>query len=91
MRKYSILLIVACAALPVAAKVTLPSYVTDNMIVQQNSTFTINGHAAPSSDVKVTAGWNDAPQRVKADKNGKFTVKLPTPGAGGPYAVTFED
>ncbi len=91
MRKYSILLIVACAALPVAAKVTLPSYVTDNMIVQQNSTFTINGHAAPSSDVKVTARWNDAPQRVKADKNGKFTVKLPTPGAGGPYAVTFED
>lgn len=91
MRKYSILLVATCAVLPGAAKVTLPSYVTDNMIVQQNSTFTINGHAAPSSDVKVTAGWNDAPQTVKTDKNGKFTVKLPTPGAGGPYAVTFKD
>lgn len=91
-RKNIILLLAAAAAtLPATAKVTLPNYITDNMIVQQNSVLTVNGQAAPGSRVKVSAGWEKGSQTVTADKNGKFIVRLATPKAGGPYTMTFED
>lgn len=91
MRKHILLLTVASAFLPAAAKVTLPNYITDNMIVQQNSTLKINGQAAPGSNVKVSATWEKGVKSVKADSDGNFTVSIATPAAGGPYVMTFED
>ena len=37
----------------VSAKVTLPKFITDNMVLQQNSTLTLPGHAAPGAKVSV--------------------------------------
>ncbi len=92
MRKSNILLLIAAyAVFPAGAKVTLPNYVTDNMIVQQNSTLTINGQATPDSKVKVSPGWEKNATVVKADKDGNFTVWIETPKAGGPYSIAFED
>lgn len=92
MRKINIFLLTAASAfLPAEAKVVLPNYISDNMIVQQNSTLTIKGNAAPGSDVKVYPGWQKGDVTAKADKNGDFTVSIGTPGAGGPYSIAFED
>ncbi len=93
MRKSNIMLLIAAYAVvfPASAKVTLPNYVTDNMIVQQNSTLTINGQATPDSKVKVSPGWGKNATVVKADKDGNFTVRIETPKAGGPYSIAFED
>lgn len=72
--------------------VTLPSYITDNMIVQQNSTITIRGHAAAGSKVTVTPGWDGGRSvSVKADSDGRFSAELRTPAAGGPYSILFAD
>lgn len=79
------------AAIAADAAVTLPNYITDNMIVQQNSMLTITGHAFPGSNVKVSAGWTDDIKSVKVGKDGVFTVMLPTPPAGGPYSISFQD
>lgn len=73
------------------AKVILPNYITDNMIVQQNSTLTVTGKSIPGSDVKVSASWTKGIQSVKVDKKGTFSVNLPTPEAGGPYSIAFLD
>lgn len=92
MRKQSIMLLLAASAItPVCGKVTLPNYVTDNMIVQQSSCLTVNGQATPDSKVKVSAGWEKKSTTVKADSQGNFTVKIKTPKAGGPYTIAFED
>lgn len=92
MRKVNILLLtVASAILPAGAKVILPNYVTDNMIVQQNITLTISGQAAPNSEVKVFPGWDKGYKTTKTDSNGDFTVSIKTPAAGGPYSMAFED
>lgn len=40
----------------VNAAVTLPHYITDNMIVQQNSVVKIKGESHPASEVKVKTG-----------------------------------
>lgn len=78
-------------AFAAGATVELPSYITDNMIVQQQSTFTVKGHAAPGSEVTVAPGWAAKPVKVKADKEGRFTAAIPTPKAGGPWSITFTD
>ena len=91
LKRNTLILSAAVAAIAADAAVKLPNYITDNMIVQQNSVLTVNGYAAAGSTVKVSAGWTDAIQSVKAGKDGKFTVSLPTPPAGGPYSITFLD
>lgn len=85
------LMMAAIAWTSAAAEVTLPNYITDNMIMQQHSTLTVNGHASPGSKVTVTPGWSGRTQTVTADSQGRFTVGLSTPGAGGPYTLTFAD
>lgn len=92
MRKSNLILL-SLAMIPMAAdaKVVLPAYMTDNMIVQQNDTITIKGRALPGSNVKVVAGWNSTPVSVTADTDGRFVTRIATPPAGGPYALSVGD
>ncbi|MDE6854001.1 MAG: 9-O-acetylesterase [Muribaculaceae bacterium] len=73
------------------ATLTLPRYSPDNMIVHQNTTLTLKGHAAPESEVLMKAGWNNKTGKTRSDSDGNFTMKLATPPAGGPYSVIFSD
>lgn len=74
-----------------SAIVSLPHYITDNMIVQQNSILKIKGHAAPNSDVRIKTGWDENSLKTRSDANGNFIVSFDTPAAGGPYSIMFED
>lgn len=79
------------ATVPTFAAVKLPSYVTDNMVVQQNSELTVRGNATPGSTVKAAPGWSSKVYTAIAGADGTFTLKIATPGAGGPYSMTFSD
>ena len=80
------------AALGAQAKVTLPKFYTDNMVVQRDATLTIPGTANPGATVTATADWSDkAKATAKADAQGRFSLQLPTPGAGGPYTIIVSD
>lgn len=73
------------------AVVSLPHYITDNMVVQQCGTLTVNGHSVPDSEVTVKAGWSKDDLTTRADADGKFTVRIDTPPAGGPYSIKIKD
>ncbi len=73
------------------AGISLPAYISDNMILQQNSVFHIKGHAASGSKVSVLPGWEKNAIVTKAGKDGFFTVDISTPPAGGPYSIYFAD
>jgi len=74
------------------ATVTLPHFITSNMVVQHDAILTIPGKAAPGSTVKVTSTWTDGVLgTARAAADGSFTVKVATPAAGGPFAMTFDD
>ena len=45
MNKYRITLMALCMAICTQAKVTLPSFFTDNMVIQQKSTLILPGKA----------------------------------------------
>lgn len=53
MNKYRITLMALCMAICTQAKVTLPSFFTDNMVIQQKSTLILPGKAKAGKQVTV--------------------------------------
>jgi sialate O-acetylesterase len=84
-------LLFSFAASAVSAKVTLPSFFTDNMVLQQTTGVPLWGQAKANATVKVTTSWDKKDYSVKADAKGNFTVSVKTPAYGGPYTITFND
>ena len=60
---------------------TLPAIFSDNMVLQQNASVNLWGKAAPGERVTVKASWATKPATVETAADGKWTVKLKTPGA----------
>ena len=64
------------------SKLTLPSYVMDGMVLQQNKITTLNGSTAKSMSgqtisVTLRGGKNQYNASSRISKNGKFSVQLP--------------
>ena len=75
----------------VQAEVKLPKFFSDNMVLQQQTECNLWGTADEGKTVSITTSWDNKTYQVKADKEGKFEVKVQTPAAGGPYEITFND
>jgi sialate O-acetylesterase len=73
------------------AKVVLPSFFTDNMVLQQKSKVPFWGTSAVGAEVKVTSSWDKKKHTAKADAKGNWSVELTTPVYGGPYTITIND
>ena len=79
-------------ALGVQAKVRLPHLIGDNMVLQQQTEARLWGWAQPGRTVVVTTSWGDEKVWTKADKQGKWLVKVKTPKASyEPLSITFDD
>ena len=91
MKKYQLTLLSLCVAAFAQAKVTLPSFFTDNMVIQQNSQLTLPGKAKAGKQVTVKVSWNHEKYTVKASADGHFSIEVPTPPAGGPFQITVSD
>ncbi|MEH6309051.1 sialate O-acetylesterase [Olivibacter sp. CPCC 100613] len=72
------------------AQLKMPAIFSDNMVLQQRTDVAFWGNAKPGEQVEVKGSWSEKSIRVKADMQGKWLLKLPTPGAGGPFTVTVE-
>jgi sialate O-acetylesterase len=73
------------------ANVTLPTFFSDNMVLQQKSEVAIWGWSKPGNSVQVTTSWNKKKYTAKTDGSGKWKTKVSTPAAGGPYEITVSD
>ena len=74
-----------------SAKIVLPEIFTDNMVLQQQTLAPIWGTATANKMVKLTTSWDSQTYDVPVDKAGKWSVKLQTPSAGGPYTIRISD
>lgn len=70
-----------------SAAISVPSFFTDNMIVQQNSVLTVPVNAVPGDKVTVTPSWGKSVS-AKAGADGRAEIRVNTPAAGGPYSIT---
>ena len=91
-RKPFVALALAVVALGAQAKVRLPHVIGDNMVLQQQTEARLWGWAKPRATVKVTTSWSADAVEAKADKDGKWLVRVKTPKASmEPQKITFSD
>ena len=81
--------ICALIVLTANAKVKLPAFFNDNMVLQQQTECNIWGKADHGSAVVVITSWDKKSYSAKVNQDGEFSVKVQTPKAGGPYDITF--
>lgn len=92
--KKQVLLLAALTLLSVGAqgKVRLPHILCDNMVLQQQTDARLWGWAKAGNEVKVTTSWDGKTVKARADRQGKWLVKVATPAASyTPYTITFDD
>ncbi|MFA5292351.1 MAG: sialate O-acetylesterase [Phycisphaerae bacterium] len=89
MKKYFCLAVLILLASTVCAAITLPSIISDNMVLQADSTAPIWGKAEPNSKITIACSWNKAAVTVESDEQGKWIAKLKTPEKGENCTITI--
>lgn len=91
MKRLQTMLLVICVTMSALAKVRLPQFFSDNMVLQQQTDCNIWGWTEAGKKVIVLTSWDKKSYATTANKDGRFQVKVKTPEAGGPYEITFKD
>lgn len=73
------------------AKLKMPGILSDNMVLQRNSSVRIWGHSSCRGSITVNASWSDKTIESRCDGDGNWNVVLNTPDAGGPFSITISD
>ena len=72
------------------ATIVLPSFFSDNMVLQRNADVKFWGWGSPFEEVVVHTGWDNKEYKLKPNNQSYWEVTLKTPGAGGPYTINFK-
>ena len=92
MKKVFFVLALALVSAAAAAKVELPNFISDNMVLQQQTAVALWGTATPGKKVTLSPGWTKSKTVVQADPaTGKWFARVVTPAAGGPYDIVISD
>ena len=92
MKRILIILGLTALTLMAQAKVKLPDFMGDNMVLQQRTDAALWGTARPGGTVTIRPGWTKTKTSVTADpQTGKWFARVQTPEAGGPYDIVFSD
>lgn len=91
MKKYWIVLVIVALSMHnmILGQLKMPAMFTDNMMLQQQMEAPVWGWASKKASVKLTTSWDAKTYETKADKEGKWFVKVKAPVAGGPYTITI--
>ncbi len=72
------------------ANVVLPAFFSDNMVLQRNSDVKLWGWGSPFEDIVIKTGWDEKEYSLKPNNQAYWEVTVKTPGAGGPYTISFK-
>ena len=86
-----IVLALSAAAMPLGARVSLPSFFCDHMVLQQQTEAPLWGKASPGATVTVTGSWDGRSVSARAGSDGSWRLAIPTPEAGGPYVIRITE
>lgn len=76
----------------VQAKLTLPSFFSDGMVLQQQSNVAIwGGCDREHQQVTIKTSWNNQKYTTVTDDAGNWRVKVETPSYGGPFRIEVSD
>jgi sialate O-acetylesterase len=83
----SFLLIIISIAL--SAAVRLPSILGSHMVLQQNSEVKLWGWCGPAEKIIIKTSWDTITYKTTGSSSAKWSRKIKTPEAGGPYTITI--
>lgn len=89
MKKTSYLLVIllmVCSSLN--AKITVPKFFSDNMVLQRNVLIPVWGRA--DANEKIEVKFNKQVKYTRAGKDGKWMIQLDAETAGGPYLLSIK-
>jgi sialate O-acetylesterase len=72
------------------ANVTLPSFFSDNMVLQRNATVSLWGWGNPNEEITLITGWDKKEYKVKTGNQANWRISFATPEAGGPYTIAIK-
>ena len=74
------------------AKVVLPDMLSNNMVIQQNSTIKLWGTAKAKTSVKIKVSWSTVPYTCRSEKNGQWQISIQTNAASfQKHTITISD
>ena len=80
-----LLILLSCS---LSAQVKLPTFFSNNMVLQQGMEIPVWGWASPGEKVLVMLDKSTA--SAKANKEGKWSLRLPAMNYGGPHKLTVK-
>lgn len=86
---YLLILYLFLLSAPVLAKLEIPNVLSDNMVLQQNSSIRIWGKANANSPVSIKVDWLKEAIHIKSEKDGLWETLIKTTNAGGPYSIAI--
>ena len=91
MRNKIVLLVLAVFVSTItSANITLPSFFSDNMVLQRNSEVAIWGTAGPNEEIVIKPSWGKDEYKVKTDRYANWKILIKTVEAGGPYTISLK-
>ena len=92
-KKITVLIILIChfGVININAKIKLPTFFSNNMILQQQSEVPFWGEASANKILKISTSWNNKTIETMSDSFGKWKITISTPIYGGPYNIEIND
>lgn len=84
-------LIFAIFACVLQAKITLPAIISDNMVMQQQTSVKLWGKSTPDTKITIRTSWDNKKYTTRSDAKGSWITYVQTPIAGGPHSIELSD
>lgn len=81
--------IIILTNISVLAQVVTPTFISNNMVLQQKFDAALWGWGEPHYPIKITTSWDNIVYQTFTDYNGDWFITVKTPSAGGPYEITI--
>ena len=91
MKKTFLTFLAVMAATLAYPKIWMPAVFDNGMVLQRETNVKLWGTTDRQKTIKVVTSWNDKTYLCKPDDNGRWSISVSTPEAGGPYTVTVSD
>jgi len=72
------------------AMIRLPNIFSNGVVLQQQTDIQLWGWASPNEKVSIWPSWQKDSLKLRANPDGKWSVTLHSPKAGGPYTIDFD-
>lgn len=90
-QKLYIILGITCLSFTYGYSITLPSVISDHMVLQRNSEVTLWGWGKALEPLTIKLSWDTSfKYSVKLNKLGQWKLKVKTNDAAGPHSIRFE-